>query len=79
VVVLDPPRSGLGRGPMAALCKVAAERVVYVSCDPATLARDLEVAADAGFDLSRVAVFDLMPMTAEVEVVATLTRRRRGR
>jgi 23S rRNA (uracil1939-C5)-methyltransferase len=76
VVVLDPPRAGLGREASAALAKVAAERIVYVSCDPSTLARDLEVITAGGFVIADVTVFDMMPMTPEVEVVATLKRGR---
>jgi len=72
VIVLDPPRAGLGKEGMAAACRVATERIVYVSCDPATLARDLEVATQRGFDVEDVTVFDLMPMTTHVEAVATL-------
>ncbi len=75
VVVLDPPRAGLGQEATRALCKVARERFVYVSCDPATLARDLAVAVEHGFDVRDVTVFDSMPMTPEIEVVATLVRR----
>lgn len=75
VIVLDPPRAGLGKEGMAAACRVATERIVYVSCDPATLARDLEVATARGFDVEDITVFDLMPMTSHVEVVATLRSR----
>jgi 23S rRNA (uracil1939-C5)-methyltransferase len=74
VVVLDPPRAGLGREASAALAKVASERIVYVSCDPATLARDLEAMVAGGFEVVDVTVFDMMPMTPEVEAVATLKR-----
>jgi 23S rRNA (uracil1939-C5)-methyltransferase len=74
VVVLDPPREGLGEAPSRALARIATERVVYVSCDPATLARDLRVLVDEGWTIVDVTVFDLMPMTAEVETVATLVR-----
>ena len=59
---------GLGRD----LARVASQRIVYVSCDPATLARDLEVLLDGGFRVESARVFDLMPMTAEVETVVTL-------
>lgn len=76
VVVLDPPRIGLGEAATAAMCRIATERIVYVSCDPATLARDLAVAIERGFSVTDVAVLDLMPMTPEVEVVATLSRKR---
>ncbi len=76
VVVVDPPRVGLGEEATAAVCRVATERIVYVSCDPATLARDLKVAVDRGFEIEDLTVFDLMPMTSHVEVVATLRSRR---
>jgi 23S rRNA (uracil1939-C5)-methyltransferase len=76
VVVCDPPRSGIGVQAAKDLIAVASERIVYVSCDPATLARDLAVMVAAGspFELVDLRVFDMMPMTAEVEVVATLAR-----
>ena len=77
VVVLDPPRRGLGRQPARWLASTRPARVVYVSCDPATLARDLEVFVKSGYTLERVRVFDLMPMTSEVEIVATLRRRKK--
>ncbi|PRP90540.1 23S rRNA (uracil-C(5))-methyltransferase RlmCD [Enhygromyxa salina] len=77
VVVCDPPRAGIGAQAARDLAAVARERIVYVSCDPATLARDLSHLAgpDAAFELVDLRVFDMMPMTAEVEVVATLVRR----
>jgi len=75
VVVLDPPRAGIGEESARHLAKVAQQRIVYVSCDPATLARDLAVLVEHGFALVDVTVFDMMPMTAEVETVATLVRR----
>jgi 23S rRNA (uracil1939-C5)-methyltransferase len=76
-VVCDPPRSGLGEQASRDLLEVARERVVYVSCDPATLARDLAILLAEGspLQLHDLRVFDMMPMTAEVEVVATLVRR----
>ena len=58
------------------ISKVTDTRVVYVSCDPATLARDLEVLLAAGFRGVDLRIFDMMPMTAEVEVVAILDRAR---
>jgi 23S rRNA (uracil1939-C5)-methyltransferase len=79
VVVVDPPRAGLASGSVAHLAAVAERRVVYVSCDPATLARDLRGLVAGGLRLVDVTVFDMMPMTAEVEVVATLERSGGGR
>ncbi len=75
VVVLDPPRAGIGEESARHLAQVAQQRIVYVSCDPATLARDLAVLVEHGFALVDVTTFDMMPMTAEVETVATLVRR----
>ncbi len=74
VVVLDPPRRGLGQQASSALADVASERIVYVSCDPATLARDLDVLTKRSFELVDVVTFDMMPMTSEIEIVATLVR-----
>ena len=75
VVVLDPPRAGIGEAAARDLARVARERVVYVSCDPATLTRDLAaLLEDRSWRLADLRVFDMMPMTAEVEVVATLVR-----
>lgn len=77
VVVCDPPRSGIGVQAAKDLITVASGRIVYVSCDPATLARDLAVmlAPDSPFELVDMRMFDMMPMTSEVEVVVTLQRR----
>jgi tRNA/tmRNA/rRNA uracil-C5-methylase (TrmA/RlmC/RlmD family) len=74
LVVLDPAREGAGRAVMEALLarRPAPRRVVYVSCDPASFARDLRVATDAGWHLSRLRALDLFPMTEHVELVAVL-------
>jgi tRNA/tmRNA/rRNA uracil-C5-methylase (TrmA/RlmC/RlmD family) len=72
LVVLDPPRAGAGPHVMRRLAAIAPRRVAYVSCDPATLARDLATAMASGLDVVGVRAFDLFPMTAHVECVATL-------
>ncbi|TPV92343.1 MAG: hypothetical protein B7733_26370, partial [Myxococcales bacterium FL481] len=74
LAVLDPPRAGLGTGAMAHLCAITTSRIVYVSCDVATLARDVAEARAQGFERSCVEVFDFMPMTSQVEVLVTLDR-----
>lgn len=74
VVVLDPPRGGLGTRATEQLSRLGAQRVVYVSCDPATLARDLGVLARKRWELVRVVGFDLFPQTPHVEAVAVLER-----
>ena len=74
-VVLDPPRVGCHPAALDAVSDVAPERVVYVSCDPASLARDLAHLSRAGFDVAEVQPLDMFPQTHHVECVATLTRR----
>ena len=72
VVVLDPPRNGLAKGVVEALLRRAPRRLVYVSCDPATFARDLKALLAGGFVLAQIKAFDLFPMTEHVELVALL-------
>ena len=75
LVVADPPRSGLAREVVDYLTgDGAAERFAYVSCDPATLARDLGLLIAGGWHLDGLRAFDAFPMTHHVECVATLTR-----
>jgi len=75
LVIADPPRAGLAREVAAALAADSpAERFAYVSCDPATLARDLALLAAGGWRLADLRAFDAFPMTHHVECVATLTR-----
>lgn len=71
-VVLDPPRAGAGRAVMASLLGRCPDRVVYVACDPAALARDLAAAAEHGYRLRSLRTLDLFPHTHHVECVAVL-------
>lgn len=73
-LVLDPPRTGLSREAAAGIIRRQPGRVVYVSCDVATLARDARTLIDAGYELTEVTGFDLFPNTAHVESVAVLMR-----
>jgi 23S rRNA (uracil1939-C5)-methyltransferase len=74
VVVVDPPRKGCGPELLEAIAKIEPKRIVYVSCDPGTLARDLGMLKDQGYDTIEVQPVDMFPMTAHVEVVTLLTR-----
>jgi tRNA/tmRNA/rRNA uracil-C5-methylase (TrmA/RlmC/RlmD family) len=74
VVVADPPRRGLGRELVDALCAHAPDRVVHVACDPAALARDLALFAARGYRLDGLRAFDAFPMTHHMECVALLVR-----
>jgi tRNA/tmRNA/rRNA uracil-C5-methylase (TrmA/RlmC/RlmD family) len=73
-VLVDPPRTGLSRESSGALADSKASRVVYLSCDVATLARDARRLVDASFALDAVEIFDLFPMTAHVETLAVFHR-----
>jgi 23S rRNA (uracil1939-C5)-methyltransferase len=71
-IVLDPPRTGLGDKITRLLCKIAAPLVTYVSCDPATLSRDLRVLIEFGYRVQEVHLVDLFPQTFHVESVVHL-------
>ncbi|MBW4722516.1 class I SAM-dependent RNA methyltransferase [Saccharothrix obliqua] len=73
VVVLDPPRKGAGRDVVEAIARSRPDRVVYVACDPAALARDIASFATHGYELAQLRAFDAFPMTHHVECVALLT------
>jgi len=75
-VIVDPPRTGLSKEVLGALVRAAPPRLVYVSCDPATLARDCRGLSDNGYELAAMTLFDMFPNTAHVEAVAILRRRR---
>ena len=74
VVVVDPPRAGLHPRVVTRVCELTPRRVVYVSCNPATLARDLKDFAAGGFALAEVQPFDMFPHTPHIECVARLER-----
>ncbi|HUM06684.1 MAG TPA: class I SAM-dependent RNA methyltransferase [Terriglobales bacterium] len=74
LVVLDPPRAGLGKAVTRSLVELGAPRVRYVSCDPATLARDLAPLLASGYRIEEAHLFDLFPQTFHIETVMLLTR-----
>ncbi len=74
LVVLDPPRTGAGKPVIRSLVELGAPRVRYVSCDPATLARDLAALLAAGYHIEGAHLFDLFPQTFHIESVMLLAR-----
>jgi 23S rRNA (uracil1939-C5)-methyltransferase len=79
LVIANPPRTGLGRGVADRLAAQGSARIAMVSCDPATLARDLAALATRGYAVEEITPFDLFPQTAHVEAVAWLRRTASGR
>ena len=75
VVILDPPRKGCGEALVQTIGSMSPDRVVYVSCDPATLARDLQYFEAAGYRTVEVTPVDMFPRTAHVETVVLLSRK----
>jgi 23S rRNA (uracil1939-C5)-methyltransferase len=74
IVLVDPPRAGLERLALDAIAAMQPELIAYVSCDPATLARDLKRLAAAGYHIRQVDPFDMFPQTYHVECMVLLAR-----
>ena len=74
VVTVDPPRKGLAPEVIASMAAMGPEKVVYVSCDPATLGRDVKIFREFGYEAKRAAAVDMFPGTAHVETVVLLSK-----
>ena len=74
VICVDPPRKGLAPEVIAAAAQMAPQRVVYVSCDPGTLGRDVKRFAEYGYRVQRAAACDLFPGTRHIETVVLLSK-----
>ena len=79
VIVVDPPRKGCDEMCIQTMLKMAPDRIVYVSCDSATLARDLRILCDGGYELKRVRPVDMFPQTVHVETVVLLSTQKATR
>jgi 23S rRNA (uracil1939-C5)-methyltransferase len=73
-ILVDPPRTGMSREALQAIIAVGATRIVYVSCDPATMARDARRLLDGGYELTSLEAFDLFPNTPHVETLGVFVR-----
>lgn len=74
LIVVDPPRTGLGAEITSLLAEVGASELTYVSCDPATLARDLRALLASGYEIQSATLADLFPQTFHLETVVHLRR-----
>ena len=74
MIVVDPPRKGCDGPCLETMLKMASERIVYVSCDSATLARDLKILCQGGYEVKRVRGVDMFPMTVHVECVVLMSK-----
>ena len=74
VIVVDPPRKGCDEACLVTMLKMRPKRIVYVSCDPATLARDLRVLCDGGYEVKRIRGVDMFPHSGHVETVCLLSK-----
>lgn len=72
--MIDPPRKGCDSALIATIAAMRPKRIVYVSCDPATLARDLKLFRESGYKTETVTPADMFPGTAQVETVVRLTK-----
>ena len=78
VIVVDPPRKGCDEKCLETMLRMEPDRIVYVSCDPATLARDLKILCGGGYELRKVRPVDQFGHTTHVETVALLSADRSG-
>lgn len=74
-VILDPPRKGCDRALLDTVVRMSPAKIVYVSCKPSTLARDLRILADEGYEIIKVQPVDMFPMTGHVETVVLMARK----
>ena len=74
VIVLDPPRAGCDEKFLLTIARLQPEKIIYVSCNPATLARDLKILSDNSYNIKKIQPVDMFPFTSHVESVTLLTK-----
>ncbi|PJF38530.1 MAG: 23S rRNA (uracil(1939)-C(5))-methyltransferase RlmD, partial [Phototrophicales bacterium] len=70
VMVIDPPRAGMHRDVLQEVCALLPKKIIYVSCNPATFARDARALCDASYEMVHVRPVDMFPMTPHIDLVA---------
>jgi 23S rRNA (uracil1939-C5)-methyltransferase len=74
LIIMDPPRAGVGAEVCSLLARISAPELVYVSCDPVTLARDLKLLVESGYNIAELRLVDMFPQTFHLETIAVLRR-----
>ena len=74
IIIIDPPRKGCTRKFIDILSKAESEKIIYVSCNPATLARDIKLLSNKGYTVDKIQPIDMFPQTYHVECVTILNR-----
>jgi 23S rRNA (uracil1939-C5)-methyltransferase len=74
LIVMDPPRAGVGAEACSFLARISPPEIVYVSCDPVTLARDAKLLVAAGYNIAEIHMVDMFPQTFHLETVMILRR-----
>ena len=74
VIFIDPPRKGCDKTALETIKKISPEKIVYISCNPATLARDLKILEEK-YELKNVSICDMFPFTSHIECITILERR----
>ena len=69
-IIFDPPRKGIDENTLKSIGKHGIERIVYISCNPSTLARDVKILTDLGYRLEKLAAVDMFPQTHHIEAVS---------
>ncbi|KIE17633.1 hypothetical protein DS62_01870, partial [Smithella sp. SC_K08D17] len=75
LIVLDPPRTGCEKTMLKAMADLQPQKIIYVSCNPATQARDVKYLDECGYDLQSLLPVDMFPQTEHIEVIGLMTRR----
>lgn len=77
VVIVDPPRKGCDSACIDAICSMSPQRIVYISCNPATVARDCAIFTDQGYSVDKIQPVDMFPRTTHIETVVLMSRKER--
>ena len=72
-IILDPPRKGVDEKVLKSIIDAKLKKIIYLSCNPSTLARDIKILTENGYKLTYAEPFDMFPQTAHVETLTTLT------